>query len=120
MPDNYPDPTTPFVSEGDVIRHLSSPYYASDSYFRDCCEKKLALGVPGATTLQASELSGKHSAIPEGLVEQAAAEEATQQQHYDGLTIGGVARFTFAPGATAQAQGEAAQRAREANNQQQE
>src|SRR3989442_2089001 len=94
--DGYPDPTTPFLSEGDLIRHVGSPYYANDSHFRALCEAKLALGVPGATTLEAKSLSGRHNVVPDALAEQAEAEAARQQP---GLTIGGgISRVTFAPG----------------------
>jgi hypothetical protein len=105
--DGYPDPTTPFLSEGDLIRHVGSPYYANDSHFRAMCEAKMSLGIPGASTRDTSELQGRHDIIPEGAVEEAAAEEA---QHQGGLTIGGVARVTFPPGETVKAIGEAAQR----------
>jgi hypothetical protein len=91
-----------------MIRHLSSPYYATDTYFRECCEAKLMLGAPGTSTREAKELSGRHQIVTDEMAAQAEADEA--QQHAS-LTIGGgMSRVTFAPGDTAKAMGEAAQR----------
>jgi|SRR5713226_4863133 len=117
MSDNYPDPSTPFLSEADVIRHLGSPYYSQDSHFRAICEQKLSLGVPGATTLEAGELGGRVDAMTPATEAQIIAEEE-RKQHFGELTVGGLVRLTLPTGATMQASGEAAQRAREADKQQ--
>jgi len=113
MADLYalPDATVPWKSEAELVAHVGSWRYQNDSAFREACEAKSLLGVPGASTRNASELEGRHDVMPEGLAEQAEAESA--QQHGSLLIGGGMSRVTFDAGATVKASGEAAARARE-------
>lgn len=109
MPDLYalPDTDTPFRSDAEMIAHVGSWRYQNDSAFRAACEAKMALGIPGTSTLDARDLEGRHDVIPEKLLEQAAGEEAQQR---GGVTTSGMARVTFSPDETIKAVGEAAQR----------